>query len=93
MDRPRPAGTEAANGAEAAKLELIPKSVRLRNNVARILLWIDPAKGVLVQQQIFEPGGDYRLAKYFQIQINQKLPDNVFKLKTTGKTRFISPQG
>jgi outer membrane lipoprotein-sorting protein len=67
--------------------------VRLRNNVARILLWIDPAKGVSVQQQVFEPGGDYRLAKYSQIQINQKLPDNVFKLKTTGKTRFISPQG
>lgn len=85
-------GSETANGTEAAKLELVPKSVRLRNNVARILLWIDPAKGVLVQQQIFETGGDYRLAKYSQIQINQKLPDNVFKLKTTGKTRFVSPQ-
>jgi hypothetical protein len=46
-----------------------------------------------VQQQLFEPGGDYRLAKYSEIQINQKLPDNVFKLKTTGKTKFISPQG
>ena len=86
-------GSETANGVEAAKLELVPKSARLRNNIARILLWIDPAKGVSVQQQFFEPGGDYRLAKYSQIQINQKLPDNVFKLKITGKTRFISPQG
>jgi outer membrane lipoprotein-sorting protein len=86
-------GSETANGTEAAKLELVPKSVRLRNNVARIFLWIDPAKGVSVQQQVFEPGGDYRLAKYSQIQINQKLPDNVFKLKTTSKTRIISPQG
>jgi len=86
-------GSENANGVEAAKLELVPKSVRLRGNIARILLWIDPAKGVSVQQQFFEPGGDYRLAKYSQIHINQKLPDNAFKLKTTGKTRFISPQG
>jgi outer membrane lipoprotein-sorting protein len=86
-------GSETANGTAAGKLELIPKSARLRNNIARILLWIDPAKGVSVQQQFFEPGGDYRLAKYSQIQINQKLPDNAFKLKTTGKTRFISPQG
>ncbi|MBZ5653891.1 MAG: outer membrane lipoprotein carrier protein LolA [Acidobacteriia bacterium] len=86
-------GSETANGVEAAKLELIPKSVRLRGNIERILLWIDPARGVSVQQQFFEPGGDYRLAKYSQIQINQKLPDNAFKLKTTGKTRFISPQG
>jgi outer membrane lipoprotein-sorting protein len=86
-------GTETANGTEAAKLELIPKSPRVRNVIGRILLWIDPVRGVSVQQQFFEPSGDYRLAKYSDIQINQKLPDNAFKLKTTGKTRFISTQG
>lgn len=86
-------GSETVSGVEAAKLELVPKSTRLRNNIARILLWIDPGKGISIQQQLFEPGGDYRLIKYSQIQINQKLPDNAFKLKTTGKTRFISPQG
>lgn len=84
--------TETVNGVSAAKLELVPKSTRIRNNIARILLWIDPARGVSIQQQMFEPGGDYRLARYSDIQINQKLPDSVFKLKTTGKTRFISPQ-
>jgi len=84
-------GPEAANGAQAEKLELVPKSARLRNNIARILLWIDLARGVSVQQQFFEPSGDYRLARYSDIQINQKLPDNTFKLKTTGKTRFVSP--
>ena len=86
-------GTDTVNGPETAKLELVPKSTRLRNNIARILLWIDPARGISIQQQLFEPSGDYRLAKYSDIQINQKLPDNVFKLKTTGKTKFVSPQG
>ena len=86
-------GRENMNGAAAEKLELVPKSQHLRNNIARILLWIDPVKGISMQQQMFEPGGDYRLAKYSDIQINQKLPESVFKLKTTGKTRFISPQG
>jgi outer membrane lipoprotein-sorting protein len=86
-------GPETANGVATEKLELIPKSTRLRNNIARIWLWIDSARGVLVQQQLFEPGGDYRLAKYSDIQINSKLPENAFKLKTTGKTKFISPQG
>ena len=86
-------GPETVNGTETAKLELIPKSPRLRNNIARILLWIDLARGVSLQQQFFEPSGDYRLAKYSEIQVNQKLPDNAFKLKTTGKTKFISPQG
>jgi outer membrane lipoprotein-sorting protein len=86
-------GSEKVQDVNAAKLELVPKSAKLRNNVARILLWIDPARGVSVQQQFFEPSGDYRLAKYSQIQLNQKLADNVFKLKTTSKTRVVSPQG
>jgi len=85
-------GSETVNGVAAEELELIPKSARLKNNIARILLWFDPAKGISVQQQFFEPGGDYRLAKYSEIQ-NQKIPDSVFKLKTTGKTKFVSPQG
>lgn len=86
-------GSEAVNGVTATKLELTPKSKELQNNISKILLWIDPAKGVSVQQQMFFPGGDYRLAKYSGIQINQKIPESVFKLKTTGKTKFISPQG
>src|SRR5208337_804043 len=83
-------GTETVSNFAAEKLELIPKSPRLKNNIARILLWIDPAKGISIQQQFFEPDGDYRLAKYSDIQINQKLPENAFKLKTTGKTKFVS---
>ena len=86
-------GSETVNGVKAEKLELIPKSARWRNNIARILLWIDPAKGISVQQQFFEPDGNYRLAKYSDIRINQALPENAFKLKTTKKTKFVSPQG
>ena len=85
-------GKEKVDGVEADKLELVPKSVKVRNNVARILLWIDPSRGVSVQQQFFEPSGDYRRTKYSDIQLNPKLPDNVFKLKTTNKTKTISPQ-
>jgi outer membrane lipoprotein-sorting protein len=85
--------TETVGGIAADKLELIPKSERFRSNIARILLWIDPARGISVQQQFFEPSGDYRLAKYSEIQMRQKLPEDVFKLKTTKKTKFVSPQG
>src|SRR5437868_10363319 len=86
-------GTEEVGGTQAAKLDLTPKSAKLRNNISKITLWIDADRGVSVQQQFFEPSGDYRLAKYSEIQINQKLPDTAFKLKTTGKTRVVSPQG
>jgi outer membrane lipoprotein-sorting protein len=74
-------------------LDLVPKSQKVRNNVAHIILWIDTGRGVSLQQQVFEPSGDYRLAKYSDIEINQKLPDNAFKLKTTGKTKTVSTQG
>jgi len=82
--------TENVDGVSAAKLELIPKSDRVRNIFAKIWLWIDPARGISVQQQFFEPSGDYRLAKYSQIQINQKIPDSAFKLKTANGTQFVS---
>jgi outer membrane lipoprotein-sorting protein len=85
-------GKEVVGGFETEELELVPKSAKVRNNISRFVLWIDPARGVSVQQQLFEPSGDYRLSKYSDIQINQKVPDDVFRLKTSGKTRVISPQ-
>jgi outer membrane lipoprotein-sorting protein len=85
-------GNENVNGVDTAKLELVPKSPRVRNMFSHIVLWVDPSRGVSVQQQVFEPSGDYRLARYSDIQLNQKLPDNVFKLKTTSKTRTVTPQ-
>ena len=86
-------GSESVGGVNASKLELVPKSQQMRNNIERILMWIDPARAISVQLQLFFPGGDYRLTKYSDIRINQKLPDGAFKLKTTPKTTFVSPQG
>ena len=84
---------EKLNGIDTARLELVPKSVKGRNMFDHIWLWVDTSRGVSVQQQLFDPSGDYRLAKYSDIQLNQRIPDSVFKLKTTGKTKFVSPQG
>ena len=87
-------GDETVGGVSTAKLELIPKSERVRNIFAKIWLWIDPARGISVQQQFFEPSGDYRLAKYSDFQLNQRIPDTVFKLKTSGDTKRIeAPKG
>jgi len=87
-------GSETVDGTEAAKLDLVPKTVNVRNNVDHIVLWIDPSRGISLQQQFFfGTSGDYRLAKYSDIRMNEKIPDAVFKLRTTGKTKFISTQG
>ena len=86
-------GTEMAGGVNAAKLQLVPKTQKARGVFDRILLWIDPARGISVQQQFFEPGGNYRLAKYSNIKLNEKIPDDVFQLKTTGRTKIVNPRG
>jgi outer membrane lipoprotein-sorting protein len=81
-------GSETIDGVKTAKLELIPKSERVRNLFGKIWLWIDPARGISLQQQFFERGsGDYRLAKYTDIVSKDKLPDSVFKLPNYGDSK------
>jgi outer membrane lipoprotein-sorting protein len=87
-------GPETIAGVATAKLQLVPKSEKVRNTYHRIFLWIDLGKGISVQQQFFTLQEDYRLVKYSNIQVNEKkIPDDVFKLKTTDKTQTISPRG
>lgn len=87
----RYAGVENVGGKATYKLELVPKAQKARNMFRLITLWIDQQTGMSVQQRFQESGEDYRLAKYASIRMNQKLSDNVFKLKTSGKTKYISP--
>ena len=35
--------------------------------------------------------GDYRMAKYNNIKVNDKLSNDVFKLKTSGKVTYVKP--
>jgi len=86
-------GEETVDNIATAKLQLIPKSEKLRGNISKILLWIDLGRGVSVQQQFMQTQGDYRLAKYSNIRIPAKLGNDVFRLKTTSKTQIISPRG
>ena len=86
-------GTEKVENIDTAKLDLVPKSEKARNIFNHIWLWIDLARGVSIRQQLFQPDGDYRLANYAEIQLNQRIPDSAFKLKTTGSTKFFSPKG
>ena len=86
-------GMEQVQGVNTAKLVLTPKSQRVRSLFQTITLWIDPARGVSVQQRFDEPSGDYRLTKYSNIEVNHKMSGDVFKLKTTGHTKVVKPNG
>jgi outer membrane lipoprotein-sorting protein len=86
-------GEETIDNVATAKLQLIPKSEKVRNYFSQAILWIDLKRGVSVQQKFLQGQGDYRLAKYSAIRMPAKIGNEVFQLKTNKKTQFVSPRG
>ena len=82
-------GYEEVDGVKTAKLELTPKSAKVKGMFDRMVVWIDPSRSVSLKQQAFEPSGDYRLAHYTNIKLNTKISDDVFKLHTSGKIKTV----
>ena len=85
-------GWETVDGVRTAKLDLVPKKEKMKASVNRVLLWMDAQRNVSLKQQFFEPSGDYRLTHYTNIRLNGRVPDDVFRLKTTAKTKIVQPQ-
>jgi outer membrane lipoprotein-sorting protein len=84
---------ETIDNIPTAKLQLIPKNEKTRASSPQIILWIALSNGISVQQKLMQTQGDYRLAQYSAIHLNGKIGGDVFSLKTTGKTKFVSPGG
>lgn len=84
-------GWEMVDGVKTAKLDLTPKQEKVKSSISRVLLWMDPVEDVSLKQQFFEPSGDYRLTHYTNIRLNRKISDDVFRLKTTSRTKFVKP--
>ncbi len=85
-------GEEKVDNQPTEKLQLIPKSDKVRNNFPKIFLWID-SHGISVQQKFEQPQGDSRTAKYSDVKIPTKVGNDIFQLKTNKKTQFVSPRG
>ena len=85
-------GWETVDGVQTAKLDLTPKNPKLLQTYNKIILWIDPERDVLLKQQFFERSGDYRLAHYSNMKLNQKVSEEAFRLKTNGNTKTVTPQ-
>jgi outer membrane lipoprotein-sorting protein len=86
-------GEETIDNIATAKLRLTPKSEKVRNYFTEAFLWIDLNRGISLQQKFMQSQGDYRLAKYSAVKVNAKISNDVFRLKTTGKTKIVSPRG
>jgi outer membrane lipoprotein-sorting protein len=73
-------GPETIGDQKTARIELIPKSKDVAAQFPKFELWISDQTGISVQQKMHMLGGDYSLATYSNMKINQNLPDSAVKL-------------
>jgi outer membrane lipoprotein-sorting protein len=73
-------GAETAAGEPTTRIVLIPKEKEVARQFPKFELWISDRTGISVQQKMYELGGDYLLATYSNMKINQNLPDTAVKL-------------
>jgi len=86
-------GPEAVAGAAAVKLELIPKSEKLLQNVPRVEMWVSTEHGQPVQQKFYDiTPGDFRLATYTSVKLNAPVPDSRLRLPLAPGVKRIQPQ-
>ena len=83
-------GNEKIGDAETVRLQLTPIAAKVQQQFPRIDLWIDTQRGLSLRQQLWQTNGDYRIADYSNIQVNKKIPDSVFKLRTSGDTTVVN---
>jgi outer membrane lipoprotein-sorting protein len=73
-------GPETVAGQKTTRIELVPKNREVANQFPKFELWISDETGISVQQKMYQRGGDYSLATYTNMKINQNLPDSAVKL-------------
>jgi len=81
-------GTETVDGVQAAKLDLTPKQPGGNQQFTHITIWVDPKLGVSRKQQVFQDSGDWRIANYSNIKMNN-VPANAFELQLAPGTQKI----
>jgi outer membrane lipoprotein-sorting protein len=80
-------GSEKVAGEDTTKLLLIPKDQKVKEHLAKIEMWFPQTAAYPVQQQFYEPSGNYRIVTYTNIKMNPgihgvlelKLPKGVKK--------------
>ena len=86
-------GEETLDAVKAVRLELVPKSDEVRDQIAKIDLWLDEATWLPAQQQFFEGGTqDYFIIRYTHVARNVSIPDSRFKPRWPNGTERIKPQ-
>lgn len=83
-------GPETIDGVKTEKLEMVAKDPAVRGLFAKVILWMDLDRAVSVQQRFDEGSGNYRLAIYTNIKMNQSQPKDAFTFRTNKQTTTVT---
>ena len=72
---------EDLGGDTTAVLQLIPRKESLASQLTKIQMWVSEDSWVPAQEEFFEPGGDYLIARYKAIKVNLRLPPSTFEIQ------------
>ncbi len=89
--RVRLVGEDKAAGQNATAIELTPKDKELAAHFPKIDLWIADASGNILQQKMYQPGGDYMMMTYTDIHL-MPVPESSVKLDVPKNARWERPQ-
>ena len=85
-------GEEEMDGHKMALVELVPRSDEVRKQITKIVMWVDEASWLPVQQKFMETGsGDYFLSRYKNVMKNLKIGDGKFKADWPKGTKIEKP--
>jgi outer membrane lipoprotein-sorting protein len=71
---------EELEGDTTALLELIPRKESVASQITKIEMWVSEESWLPAQQQFFEPGGDYLIARYSAVKVNLRIPPSTFEI-------------
>ena len=70
-------GSEKVAGAETSKLLLTPKDPKVQQRLSKIEMWIPGDAPYPIQQQFYEPAGNYRTVTYSNINLKPPIHGNL----------------
>lgn len=84
-------GTEAVNGKNTSRLELIPKDPATREQLVKAEIWIPEDSALPVQQKIYQKNGNFTLVQYSDLRLTPSSDKQPLKLVTPPGTKTEHP--
>jgi outer membrane lipoprotein-sorting protein len=74
-------GEQDLGGAKTSLIELVPLNANVSAQLKKVDLWLSDETWLPVQQQFFEASGDYLIARYSDMKVNQAFSASTFKIE------------